>query len=330
VEHDEVVFPGSALPTTITLSADQTAAAVTFAGPYILQGRTLRLMSGNVNVEGGAMAVMRTSLVAETDDHSIRKLGDGTLLVEGNAGQIAVKEGTLGGAGAVAHVTVRAGATVAPGGAGAPTGILSVNQSFTMHEGANLAIEIGGLSNSDPQNPQHDHIAVGGPTRLEGTLSAGFIDLGAGEFAPTNGDVFAVLTAAGGIAGAFDLLDLPPLSPHLAWQSVTRDATYFLAVTPRLPGDYNANGAVDAADYIVWRKTFGQSGVRPAADGTGPAGLPDGIVDRLDYELWQANFGYTLGGTANVNVPEPSSMRTLLVITSIAATYFWRKMEARF
>src|SRR5690349_17241067 len=25
---------------------------------------------------------------------------------------------------------------------------------------------------------------------------------------------------------------------------------------PALPGDYNGNGTVDAADYVVWRKTF--------------------------------------------------------------------------
>jgi hypothetical protein len=329
-EHDEVLFPVNTLPTTITLGADQTAAAVTLAGPYIVAGRTLRLMSGNVTVEDGAIAVVRTSLVAETEDHSIRKLGDGTLLVEASAGQITVKEGTLGGTGVVAHLTIREGAIVAPGGAGKPTGILSVDQSFTMHEGSTLAIDIGGQNNSDPQNPQHDHIAVGGPMRLGGTLSVGFIDLGAGEFAPTNGDAFAVLTAAGSISGAFDLLDLPPLSPNVAWQSFIRDETFYLAVTPRLPGDYNANGAVDAADYIVWRRTFGQTGIRPAADGTGPAGLPDGMIDRLDYEFWRANFGDALGGVASLSVPEPSILRTLLVTFSIAAMCFWRKMEVRF
>ncbi len=27
------------------------------------------------------------------------------------------------------------------------------------------------------------------------------------------------------------------------------------------PGDYNHNGTTDAADYVVWRKTLGQTGV---------------------------------------------------------------------
>ena len=31
------------------------------------------------------------------------------------------------------------------------------------------------------------------------------------------------------------------------------------ATSPALPGDYNGNGVVDAADYVVWRKTLGSS-----------------------------------------------------------------------
>ncbi len=46
-----------------------------------------------------------------------------------------------------------------------------------------------------------------------------------------------------------------------------------------LIGDYNEDGDVDAADYVVWRKTFGSSVEQFAgADGNG-----DGIVDAADY-----------------------------------------------
>ncbi|HJQ81206.1 MAG TPA: hypothetical protein VJ828_14695, partial [Lacipirellulaceae bacterium] len=225
------------------------------------------------------------------------------------------------------HLTVRDGAVAAPGSLSAPAGILTVNQSFTMHAGATLAIEIGGRSNADPQNPQYDQVAVGGEAKLNGTLSVDFIDLGAGEFPPANGDAFAILSAAGGITGAFDDLDLPPLSPTLEWHSVVKDTAYFLAVTPKLAGDYNANGAVDAADYVVWRKTSGQSGVRPAADGTGPTGAPDGVVDELDYQLWRANFGATMSGLTSLNVPEPVGFRTLILATCIAVMFFGRKIK---
>ena len=58
------------------------------------------------------------------------------------------------------------------------------------------------------------------------------------------------------------------------------------ANTPLL-GDYNLNGSVDAADYIVWRNNLGQS-VPPFS---GSDGDYDGIVDQGDYAVWRANFG---------------------------------------
>jgi hypothetical protein len=56
-----------------------------------------------------------------------------------------------------------------------------------------------------------------------------------------------------------------------------------------LPGDFNADGIVGAADYTLWRNTSGStSDLR--ADGNG-----DGMADALDYALWKSNFGATVG-----------------------------------
>lgn len=61
-----------------------------------------------------------------------------------------------------------------------------------------------------------------------------------------------------------------------------------------LPGDYNHNLIVDAADYTVWRDTFGST-VDLRADMSGDTvGVPDAVVDEQDQEYWQANFGNTL------------------------------------
>jgi hypothetical protein len=81
-----------------------------------------------------------------------------------------------------------------------------------------------------------------------------------------------------------------------------------------LPGDFNTDGTVDAADYVVWRKN----------DGT-----------QVGYDAWRANFGTSLGvGSASVDplarfpastdplsaaVPEPSSMFLLGVAASFAS-----------
>jgi hypothetical protein len=70
-----------------------------------------------------------------------------------------------------------------------------------------------------------------------------------------------------------------------------------------LIGDYSKNGAVDAADLVVWRDSFGASGVRPTADGNG-----DGIVDGADLLQWQRSLGDASGsGPGLSRVPEASS-----------------------
>ena len=60
---------------------------------------------------------------------------------------------------------------------------------------------------------------------------------------------------------------------------------------PSLPGDYNLDGMVDAADYVLWRKTLSTTGV-PAFSGADGDG--DGDITQADYGVWRANFGNTL------------------------------------
>jgi serralysin len=75
-------------------------------------------------------------------------------------------------------------------------------------------------------------------------------------------------------------------------------------VASLLPGDYNFDGSVDAADYAVWRKN-------PADYGSDPDG----------YNTWRAHFGQTAGagaatgqaGDALAAVPEPTSVILMLL-----------------
>jgi formylglycine-generating enzyme len=74
-----------------------------------------------------------------------------------------------------------------------------------------------------------------------------------------------------------------------------------LALDPSgdLPGDYNDNGVVDTADYVVWRQHLNTSVTLPndATAGVSPA----------DYDVWRANFGNSSGSgtSAAVAIPEP-------------------------
>lgn len=54
-----------------------------------------------------------------------------------------------------------------------------------------------------------------------------------------------------------------------------------------IPGDYNLDGSVDAADQVICKKTQGST-TDLHADGN-----HDGRVDQADLDLWRANFGKT-------------------------------------
>ena len=58
---------------------------------------------------------------------------------------------------------------------------------------------------------------------------------------------------------------------------------------PTLAGDYNGDGKVDAADYTVWRDTFGSTtDLRANGDNSGAS---QGVIDQADYLTWVQNFG---------------------------------------
>ena len=75
---------------------------------------------------------------------------------------------------------------------------------------------------------------------------------------------------------------------------------------PPTTGDYNHNNVVDAADYVIWRRTLDQL-VSPS--GSGADGNSNGIVDPDDYTFWRARFGNAVGsGMAVTTIPEPASI----------------------
>jgi hypothetical protein len=74
---------------------------------------------------------------------------------------------------------------------------------------------------------------------------------------------------------------------------------------PPITGDYNGNGIVDAADYVVWRKTAGTSNM--VADGNG-----DHVVNERDYAVWWNRLGETNSGGGSSPVPEPATAFTAL------------------
>jgi hypothetical protein len=83
-----------------------------------------------------------------------------------------------------------------------------------------------------------------------------------------------------------------------------------------IPGDYNHDDKVDAADYVVWRKSRHTAELGLAADGNN-----DGTVDDQDYGVWRENFGRLREGGAGLAaaastlpaVPEPGSLLLFII-----------------
>jgi hypothetical protein len=96
-------------------------------------------------------------------------------------------------------------------------------------------------------------------------------------------------------------------------------------VQQTLIGDYNSNGTVDAADYVVWRETLGEVGSGLAADGNGNNQIEGG-----DYTVWRARFAQasSKGSFANFTVCEPATIAML--IATMLATIASRQASPRF
>lgn len=78
-----------------------------------------------------------------------------------------------------------------------------------------------------------------------------------------------------------------------------------------LPGDYNADGQVDAIDYAIWRDNLGGDASVLSGNGTGAA-----TVVLADFDLWRNNYGAVAAPSAGaVTTPEP--VAALLILSSV-------------
>jgi hypothetical protein len=90
---------------------------------------------------------------------------------------------------------------------------------------------------------------------------------------------------------------------------------------PEIPGDFDVDGDVDGADFVIWQTNF------PKASGavlqTGDADN-DGDVDGADFVVWQTHFP-TPAGPGSVPVPEPSAW----CLAAMCAACLWQGVRKR-
>jgi hypothetical protein len=99
----------------------------------------------------------------------------------------------------------------------------------------------------------------------------------------------------------------------------------FAAPLSVLPGDYNNDHVVDAADYSVWRDQFGAEIALPNEVET------PGSVTSEDYVVWKGHFGETLPGgdelsdARSVVVPEPASAALVMIVVCACGAFRQRR-----
>jgi hypothetical protein len=166
---------------------------------------------------------------------------------------------------------------------------------------ANLQLSSGALQIDLSSPTGTDRFIVNGDVTLGGELRIRLLN----GFVPDNDDLF-IIVSADALSGRFSNI-------NSQGRAYTADGTgsFLVTINPTLvalsqfaeilAGDFNDDGIVDAADYVVWRQNVDTTNLLP----NDPRG---GLIGTHQYELWRANFGLSSPASTvaiGVGVPEP-------------------------
>jgi hypothetical protein len=193
--------------------------------------------------------------------------------------------------------------------------IVGSGGSFTMTSGTLLA--------SHPTATLSFTADAGGVTPITGGASADIetgnlvLDLDDFNFTPTS-TLTLLDVPADGLFGTFGSVTfLGSTTADINYDYPNGDiflSNFVSTEPPGVSGDYNDDGKVDAADYVVWRNNNGTTTVLP--NDTTP-----GIVSPADFDVWRSHFGMTSGaGVLSASVPEPAAIILCLAIFPLACT----------
>jgi hypothetical protein len=237
-------------------------------------------VDGKLIITGGATATFYDNIVQ-----------NGSLRVSksGSTTSVAIFLGSVSGAGG----STGGGDIFFEGGfsPGNSPAAVSLDGPVTFGDTNTLAIELGGTT----LGTQYDHVAVTGDLALGGVLQV--LRINGFNFAA--GQSFDILDW-GNLSGAFSTLQLPTLADGLTWNTSQLYTSGVLSVgSVGLPGDFNHDGTVNAADYVTWRKGLGT------------------IYTQSDYDVWRAHYGQSASGSGvatafQTTVPEPLPALLLL------------------
>jgi autotransporter-associated beta strand protein len=266
---------------TLILSGGISAASSTRT--LTLQGAGNGIASGLISNGGGAISIAKegtgTWTLSNINTYTgTTTVSTGTLLVNGRTGTglTTVASGaTLGGSGTVAGDLSLSG-DLAPGNS---AGIISVTGNASFALGSSLTIEIGGIAIGSG----YDHLNVSAQLALAGTLNVVLIN----GFVPTLGASFDLFDR-GSIVGTFSNVTLPTI-PNLQWDTTQLYVDGSVKLISALPGDFDGNGTVESADFVIWRKANGS---------------------QIQFDTWRSHFGQSVGSgfLGKSAIPEPAGV----------------------
>jgi autotransporter-associated beta strand protein len=281
-------FPGAIRPATNL--------TITIANNVVLQSDAM------IHVQGTASGLLTLPGVVSGSG----RLVVGSIPHDANLGKLA-----LAGAN-----TYSGGTTVQAGTLGADasstgafgTGSVHVTSANTVFGGSQAHVLISAGATNAIADTAYLNLAGG---NAAGVADDGYIDLEAGVNETVGGLMLGGVIIPGGTygstaSGAFGnvLLANMGINPD---EYFAGTGTVTNAVNG-VPGDYNGNGTVDAADYVRWRA--GGPLLNDFTPGVGPE----------DYTFWRSRFGATtnpgsgLGGGA---VPEPPTLALAGLVVSL-------------
>jgi hypothetical protein len=178
---------------------------------------------------------------------------------------------------------------------------------------SNVAVNAGGMISGDGWVNANLSFGPNGNLGLSSTnalnvfgtanLAGGTLGFAPG-FTPPLNQPFTALTALGGLQGTLAAAPGQVIGSGFTLKSI-QYAANSVVVEFAIPGDFNGDGHVDAADYVVWRKTGGTV---------------------ADYNVWRSNFGNAIGSGAGAGVnsagavPEPGLWVLAMIGAILAAT----------
>jgi outer membrane autotransporter protein len=236
---------------------------VTFGNAMSGSGNLLQSGPGSLTLTGDSSAFAGASNVAA-----------GALIVNGKlGGTLSVASGaTLAGTGTVGDTSLAGGSILAPGNSSSPIGTLTVNGNLAFAPGSAYQVQ------ADPAGTASDSVHVTGVANLAGSV----IHVGPdGNFTPSQ--TYTILTADGGVNGAFDSVTTgftfltPTLTydPNDAFLTLKRNKVTFAS----LAKTGNQRAVAGALDNML------ASAALPIAVSTVTAAQAPGTFDALSGEI---------------------------------------------